>query len=299
VPGYVEAIRDESLLPTAKPAVIQENGNCALVSGNWTFGQVAARYATQRAIEMAGSHNMAVVGIVQTHHIGRLGHYPEMAARAGMIAMVWVGGLSEVAPATMPYGGRERLLHTNPISIGFPVGDESPVMFDFATSSISGVKVDNAKRRGESLPPGCIVDKDGRPSTNPGDFFEGGGHVPFGGHKGYALMMAAEYLGRIFTGSAAYVDERRGGQILRHQGATLVVIKADLFQDRQTFQQSAEEMQQRTRAIPPAPGFEEVLVPGDPEARTRVARERDGIPIENEIWKNIVDCAAELGIDDL
>ena len=143
------------------------------------------------------------------------------------------------------------------------------------------------------------MDKDGRPSTDPNDFFDGGGHLPFGGHKGYALMMAAEYLGRVFTGSSAYADEKRGGPSMRHQGVTLTVIKADLFQDREAYQRAAEEMQQRTQAIPPAAGFDEVLMPGDPEARTRSVRERDGIPIEAEIWQNILGCAAELGIEDL
>jgi len=299
VGGYVGAIKDGSIVPTAKPELIQQDGNYTLVSGNWTFGQVTAQFAMQHAIESAKSHNMALVGIVQTHHIGRLGHYSEMAASAGMISMTWAGGYGEVAPATVPYGGRQRLLHTNPISMGFPAAEGVPVMFDFATTPISGVKVDNAKRRGEALPPGCIVDKDGRDSTNPNDFFEGGGHKPFGAHKGYALMMAAEYLGRIFTGSSVYADEKRGGPVMRHQGVTMVVMKADLFQNRGAYQRSAEEMQKRTRAIPPAPGFDEVLMPGDPEVRSRAARERDGIPMEDAIWQQIVDCAAGLGIEKL
>ena len=299
VGGYVDAIKDGSIVPTAKPEIIKDDGNYALVSGNWTFGQVTAKFAMEHAIEAAKSHKMALVGVVQTHHIGRLGHYPEMAARAGMISMVWAGGYGEIAPATVPYGGRKPLLHTNPISMGFPAAEGTPVMFDFATTPISGVKVNNAKRRGESLPPGCIVDKDGRDSTNPNDFFEGGGHKPFGGHKGYALMMAAEYLGRIFTGSSSYADEKRAGPIMRHQGCTMMVMKADLFQSREAYQKSAEEMQDRAHAIPPAPGFDEVLMPGDPEARTRATRERDGIPIEDAIWQQIVECAAELGIKDV
>ena len=82
--------------------MIRENGSSVLVGGNWTFGQVAAKFAMQRAIESAKTHNISVAAIVQTNHIGRLGHYPEMAADAGMISMVWSGGLSEETPATMP-----------------------------------------------------------------------------------------------------------------------------------------------------------------------------------------------------
>ena len=299
VPGYVDAIRNGFIVPTAWPEVIKQTANSALVSGNWTFGQVTARHAMELAIEKAKAAEMAVVGLVQSHHIGRLGHYPEMAAEAGMISMVWAGGFGEEAPSEVPYGGRELLLHTNPIAMGFPSGDEPTMMFDYATSALSGVKVENANRRNEPLPPGCIVDKDGNPTTNASDFFAGGGHVPFGAHKGYALMLAAEFLGRIFCGSDAYADPRRGGPILRHQGVSMIVIKADIFEPLSEYKRLADSMQQRIRAVPPAPGFKEVLVPGDPEARTREARQRNGIPIENAIWEKIVDTAASVGINDV
>ncbi|MCE2397181.1 Ldh family oxidoreductase, partial [Candidatus Poribacteria bacterium] len=121
-----------------------------------------------------------------------------------------------------------------------------------------------------------IVDKDGNPSTDANDFVNGGGHVPFGGHKGYALMMATEFLGRIFTGADAFVDSKHGGPIMRHQGVTFIAFKADLFQPFSDYANRADEMGRRVRAIPPAPGFDEVLMPGDPEVRTRANRQRDG-----------------------
>ena len=166
------------------------------------------------------------------------------------------------------------------------------MMFDWATTALSGVKVVNAQRAGETLPPNSIVDKDGNPSTDPNDFFEGGGHLPFGAHKGYTLMMAAEFLGRIFTGSDAYVEAGRAGPIMRHQGVTMIAIKADLFQPFADFAKRADELERRVRAIPPAPGFKEVLAPGDLEAGTREIRRRDGIPITDDVWQSIVDAAA-------
>ena len=298
VAGYVDAIKKEELLPAAKPEMIKQGGSQVLVSGNWTFGQVAAKFATEQAIELARAHGIAIAGLVRTHHIGRLGHFTEMAAEAGMLSMVWAGGFGEVAPAATPYGGRERWLHTNPISMGFPAGKETPVMFDFATTAISGVKVNNARRDGRALPPGCIVDREGNPTTDPEDFFNGGGHVAFGAHKGYSLMMAAEILGRIFTNSDAYVEQHRAGPIMSHQGVTIIVMKADLFQDIDDYQRRADELQQRTRAIAPATGFDEVLVPGDPEVRTRAARQRDGIPLDDALWQQIVETAESLRITD-
>ena len=296
VPRYVEAITAGQLVPTVWPEIQRETPTTALVTGNWTFSQVAARYAMEVAIEKAGEHNVAVVSLVRAHHIGRLGYYVEMGAAEGMISMLWAGGYSVVNPSTAPYGGRGRLLHTNPFSMGFPAGDERRMMFDFATTNLSGVKIINAQRRGEQLPPGSIIDKDGNPTTNPNDFFDGGAYLPFGGHKGYALMMAVELLGRIFTGADALVEEGRGG-LMAHQGVTMVVFKADLFQPLDEYASRADELIRRTRAIPPAPGFKEVLAPGDPEARTRADRQRNGIPIADDIWEPIVEVAASLGIE--
>jgi LDH2 family malate/lactate/ureidoglycolate dehydrogenase len=287
LPGYIDDVHAQRIDAVAEPAVIQRRPTSALVSGNWTFGQVAARYATQIGIELATTHDVAVVGLVQCHHIGRLGHFTEMAAAAGVIAQVWAGGYSEEVPMTMPYGGRARLLHTNPISIGFPAGSEPRVMFDFATTTLSGMKVDNARRRGESVPAGAIVDRNGLPTTDPKEFFDGGGHVPFGGHKGYAFGYAAELFGRVFTGSNEYAEADRAGPVMRNQGVTFIFMRADLFRPMADYVASADEMERRTRAIPPAAGVKEVLVPGDPEWRTRADRRANGIPIEDEIWDRL------------
>lgn len=297
IPIYVDAIQADEIRPAAKPAILQQTPTSALVTGNWTFGHVAAKYAMELAISKASTQNVAVVGIVQMHHIGRLGHYVEMAAADKMVGMVWAGGYSEETPASVPYGGSRRVLHTNPISVGLPAGEESPMMFDWATTALSGVKVDNAYHRGERLPPNCIVDKDGVPTTNPDDFFNGGGHLPFGGHKGYTLMMTTEFLGRIFTGADSYVETGRAGSIMRHQGVTMIAIKADLFQPFADFAQRADEMERRVRAVPPAPGFDEVLAPGDMEARSRRQRRRDGIPIADDIWRSFTAAAASVGVN--
>jgi LDH2 family malate/lactate/ureidoglycolate dehydrogenase len=287
LPGYVDDVHAGRIDAVAEPAVTQRRATSAFVSGNWTFGQVAARYATQVGIDLATTQDVAVVGLVQCHHIGRLGHFTEMAAAAGVIAQVWAGGYSEEAPMTMPYGGRARLLHTNPISIGFPAGSEPRVMFDFATTTLSGMKVDNARRRGESVPAGAIVDRNGLPTTDPNEFFDGGGHVPFGGHKGYAFGYAAELFGRVFTGSTTYVDPDRAGPVMRNQGVTFIFMRADLFRPMADYAASADELERRTRAIPPAAGVKEVLVPGDPEWRTREDRRATGIPVEDAIWERL------------
>jgi LDH2 family malate/lactate/ureidoglycolate dehydrogenase len=296
LPKYVGAIRAGYLAPIARPAVLRETSTSALVTGNWTFGQVAARFGMEVAVAKAAEQNVAVVGIVQSHHIGRVGTYAEMAAAAGMVSIITAGGFGPGTRASVPYGGRQRLLHTNPIAIGFPAGEEPPLVLDYATTALSAVKVENAHRRKELLPPGRLVDKDGLPTTDPAAFFSGGGILPFGEHKGWALMMAMEFLGGILTGSEGHAAPEHGGPIFGLQGVTMVVLRADLFQPLAEYAARADAMERKARAVPPAPGFQEVLVPGDPEARCRVQREREGIPIADDIWQTVVEAATSLGL---
>ena len=296
--GYVKAIQDGDIVPTGQAEIVRETANSALVSGNWSFGQPIAKYAMQRAIEKAKEHDMAIVGVVQKHHLGRLGHYTEMAAAAGMISMVFAGGQGEISPATMPFGGSRCVLHTNPIAAGFPTStSDHPVMFDFATTWTSGVKVHNAHRREQKLPHGYIVDKHGNPTDDPEEFFDDGGHAPFGAHKGYAIMMMVEYMGRVFSGSNAFADDQRGGAVLRNEGGTLITVRADLFQSSSQYMAIADEMVDRVRAVPPIESFERVLMPGDPEAETRDNRRQQGIPIEDDIWGTIVEAGQLVGVD--
>jgi LDH2 family malate/lactate/ureidoglycolate dehydrogenase len=303
VPSYVGAIRAGVISPTAWPEVIHETPTSALVKGNWTFGHVAAEFGMERAIQKAAQAGIAVVGVVQDNHAGRLGHFVEMAIAQKMIAFVALG--SEIPGTAAPFGGRERRLHTNPLAMGFPAGQEPAMMFDFATTATAGVKVINAYRHGQQLPPDTIIDKDGRPSTDPADFINGGALLPFGAHKGYALMVAADILGRLFTGAPNYADSpgehtvtAADGRVTTRSspGLNLIVLKADLFQAYEQYALRADELEQRIRAVPPAPGFSEVLVPGDPEARARVARQRDGIPIADDIWQSLATVAQSLGI---
>ncbi len=296
VPMYVDNVRKEQIVPTAWPEIIGESPPSVRVSGNWTFGQVAAKYTMEVVIQKAKEQGIAVGGLVESNHIGRLGHFVEMATPQGLIAMVWGGGYGAETPVAVPFGGKERVLSTNPLAFGFPTSDGNRMMFDFATTALSGVKVRNAQRRNDSLPPGSIVDKDGNPSTDPKDF-ENGGALPFGGHKGYGLMMAAEFLGRIFTGADDHADPNRGGPIFRRQGVTMIAFKADQFQTMANYSNRAEEMVNRVREVPPAPGFEAVLAPGDPEAMTRALREQEGIPIDEDIWQTISETAESLSVD--
>ena len=135
LPRYVESAKSGEIVATAHPEILNETATSAQVTGNWTFGQVAAKYAIEVAIAKAKENDIAVVGLVQADHIGRLGHYVEMAASERLIAMVWAGGYSEEEPATVPYGGSKTVLHTNPLAMGFPSGNATANDVRFCNSS--------------------------------------------------------------------------------------------------------------------------------------------------------------------
>jgi len=301
VPRYLQEIERGELAPAAEPRVVEREAGRLLVSGELTFGQVAAEHLTRAAIPLARDAGVAVGGLVRANHIGRLGHYAELAAAAGLISIICAGGFAVTGARAAPFGGRERLLDTNPFCMGFPAGSEAPVIIDFATTALSGIKVANAQARGERLPPASIVDAAGRPSTDPNDFFTGGAYLPFGGetggHKGYALMLAVELLGRLFTGADAHAVPGEGVPLMRHQGATLLLLRADLFRPLQGVLDGNDALLTALRTSEPAAGNDRVLYPGLAEARTRSRRQRHGIPIARDVWDRFAAAAGSLGID--
>lgn len=293
IPSYIQAIHQGHIQPAATPTILRETPTAALVSGNWTFGHVAAKFGTEVAVAKARAQGLAAVGIVQCNHIGRLGEYPTMAARQGVIALVTAGGslASGVRGPAAPYGGRGRALGTNPIAVGVPGGDFPPLLLDFATTAVAGGKIMVARARRQPLPPGAILDPEGNPSTDPEDFYRGGVMLPFGGHKGYALSMVVELLSGPLTGADAHAATGRTS------GTFILAIDAGLFRPLAEFVSVADRVYRQVKETPPAPGFEEVLLPGEPEWRTRARRLAEGIPIEEATWSAIVQVARDLGID--
>jgi LDH2 family malate/lactate/ureidoglycolate dehydrogenase len=222
-----------------------------------------------------------------------------MAAESGVVAFVTTGGFGGRGSRGAPFGGREGLLGTNPLSFGFPGAEGTAMLVDFATTAVAAGKIAVARAKGTPLPEGAILDKDGNPTTNAEDFYSGGVQLPFGGHKGYALQLVVELLGRVLTGADDFAERNRGGPVYGHAGALVVAIDAGIFRDRAAYTQGVEETLGKVRAVPPAPGFDRVMIPGEPESSTRAQRERDGLYVEDATVAAIEKTAAELGIADL
>jgi uncharacterized oxidoreductase len=297
IPQYVAAVRDGEVVPDAAPTIVKESAVSALIDGGWGFGQVAALRAAELAVEKARHQGLAAVGCVRMNHIGRVGEYPESMAKQGIVGFVLAGGFGGRGGRAAPFGGREGILGTNPLSFGIPSGGDEPMLVDFATTAVAAGKIQVARAKGTPLPAGSILDKDGNPTNDAEAFYQGGVMLPFGAHKGYALSMVVELLGRVLTGADDYQEPGRGGPVYERSGTLVVAIDPGLFRDPRAFASGVDATLQRVKAVPPAPGFEEVLVPGEPETRSRAQRQRDGIYVEDATVAAIRKTAAELGVD--
>ncbi|MFM9106222.1 MAG: Ldh family oxidoreductase [Chloroflexota bacterium] len=295
IPQYARAIEAGDIIPDARAEVLSDRGGTLLISGGWGFGLAAGRAAMALAIARAKDLGVAAAALVRAHHLGRLGIYPEQAGAAGCVGMAWVGGIGSGELLAVPYGGARAAFGTNPIAAGFPMGEDPPFLLDFATTSVARGKVMVARDAGTPLPPGSIVDRDGLPSTDPADFFAGGALLPFGGHKGYALAVLAELLGQALTGADETGGEGRGG-IFGAAGALFVAIDAGAFRPAGAAETAAATIADRIRAVPPAPGFEAVRIPGDPESESRARRLREGIVLAPGTEADLLETAASLGV---
>ena len=287
IPGYVSQIESGGIKPNARPSIQRETPVSALVDGQWTFGQVSARFAIDLAVAKAKASGVAVVGVIRCTHIGRLGTYATIAAREGVFAMITTGNLSDM---TVPFGGRRGAFGTNPFSFGFPAGERPDIMVDFATSAIAGGKVAVAQAKHEQVMPGALLDKEGNPTTDPDALDNGGMLLPFGAHKGSALAALSALLSTILVPGSEYSDG------FGLPGTFILAINSELFRDRATVEREADEAIARIKSVPPAAGFSEVMVPGEPEVRSAERRGREGIPVPEDTWAEIRATADRLGV---
>lgn len=305
VARYVRAIEAGVLHPRAHPKIVRERGTGAVFDAQRSFGIYSTRVALDWALDAARKHGLGAAAVRQSTHIGRLGAYAERAAAQGMIAVVTLGFAGPGLGGVVPFGAKHGFLSTNPWSFGFPSTRGTPLIYDAATSSIPEGKVMDAYAKGAPAPPGTIVDKDGAPTTNPQDYYDGGSLLPLGGelfgHKGSGLGLAAAMMGGLAiiddpspilpVGSAKTPDPR--GLMA---GVFVLAIDPELFGSREHYAQLVADNLEALRKEEPARGSGAVMSPGEPEARARVERKRDGLTIPAKTWSELVAVAERLGV---
>jgi uncharacterized oxidoreductase len=293
IPQYAGSIRKRETNPRPAVRVLRDTPTTAVIDGDLGLGQVVARHATLVALEKAARHGLAAVGLHRANHIGRLADYAELAAARGFVGMVWTN--APTAASVVPYGALARRLSTNPLAVAVPGPDRSvAISVDMATSIVAEGKVRVRRNRKEPLPEGWAVDAAGRPVTDSASFYgpPRAGLLPMGGHKGTALGLVVEVLGGILSGEGAIGD--RSGPV--HNGTFLLVIEIERFLSLDDFGRQVADLVAWVKSAEPVPGGPEILVPGEPEARSEARRRAEGIPVEDETWRQIEEIAAELGV---
>jgi uncharacterized oxidoreductase len=289
---YLDTLNGGELEPAARPVIAQETDTVAVVDGRYGFGQLAADFATSLAIGKARQSGLASVALRNANHVGRLGEWVGKAADQGLIALAFCNGGRPGGMVT-PYGGAGRFLGTNPFAAAVPVTGRPPVIIDFSTSVVAEGKVRVARNKGTSIPEGWVQNAQGQPSTDPNDLYAGGTLLPIAGHKGFALSLLVELLGGLLTnqGAPGMPDYRT-----MRNGVLFLVLDIEPFRSAETFRSDVAVFCERLKAVAVAPGFSEILLPGEPENRTVAERNLSGIDVDEATWLDLTAAADTLGV---
>jgi LDH2 family malate/lactate/ureidoglycolate dehydrogenase len=291
IPFYVKAIEEGSVDPKARGHLEVDEDATGLYDGARGFGQVVAAEAMKIAMAKARRHGVSSIGITNCGHIGRMADYCMIAMEEGMIGMTMVNS----TPLMAPLGGLERLFNPSPLGVGIPAGVETPFVLDISMSVTAAGKIGVKRARGEKLPPGWIMDKQGKPSIDPEDFYAGGSLMPMGGsvaYKGYGLAFMVDILAGILTGNgSASSSERKEGN-----GVFMIAIDIAHFVPIDVFKKRMDEVIRRVKNSEKAPGTSEIMTPGGPELLEEERRSKNGVNVEENTWRQISDIAKRLDV---
>jgi uncharacterized oxidoreductase len=294
IPQYCAAIAAGHLNPAPDVRTVTDTPTLAILDGDRGFGQVVARRGVGVAIDKARANGLAAVALRRTSHVGRLADYAELAAAEGFLALLWANARHGLNVA--PWGGAARRLGTNPHAVAVPGPGRTVAMsHDFATSVWAEGKLRVKFNRGESVPDGIMLNGRGEPSTDPREYYRDpvGSLLTAGHHKGYGLSLAVEILGGILSGTGAASGESG----VFANGTLMICLDPARFLPRAEFDAQVAALLDWVRTAPLAAGAKEILIPGEPEARTERERRAAGIPIEETTWTQIAACAREVGVD--
>lgn len=298
IPRYVINIKAGMTPLNQHAQVVLDAGGLLVVDGNAGVGQVVAYEAMQMAIERAKMHGVCAMALRNASHIGRIGHWGEMAATAGLVSTHYVNVIGH-KPYVAPFGGADARFSTNPYCCAIPRGDKPPFILDFATSRVAQGKVRVAYNRKQQMFEGALIDPQGNPTTDPGVMFSDpiGAILTFGEHKGYGMALACELLAGAFGSGAMRPGTMERGATINNMFT--FVVDPGKIGDRTEVLAEIERSLDWITASPPAAGVEKVMIPGDPERNMRAHRRANGIPIDPTTWEQIVDAGAKVGMNQV
>lgn len=298
VPRYIDAVLEGGLTPNASVEVKLDAGSLLALDGRRGYGQVVGEQGMQRAIARAQETGSCVMALANSHHLGRIGHFAEMAVAQGLVSIHFVNVMSR--PVVAPFGGGDGRYGTNPFTVGIPLPGREPFVLDFATSRVAQGKMRVAHNEGRTVEPGYLIDEKGRPTTNPGVVVvpQPGGMfgalLAFGEHKGYGMAVACELLGGALTGSGTWHQPANNKRAVIN-GMFAIVVDPGRLGTQEAFTREALAFVDWLRQSPPGAGHEGVMLAGEPERKARQRREGSGIAIDDQTWSEIVAAGKKVG----
>jgi uncharacterized oxidoreductase len=300
MPAYIGNTTTGRCVRNHHAKIVKDNGAVIVIDGGAGYGQVIAKEAMDFGIERAKKHGVCVVGTTNSHHIGRIGHWAEQCARAGMVSTHWVnvhGHKSLVAP----FGGAEPRFTTNPYCTAIPRKGKEPVVLDFATSQVAMGKVRVANNKQVQMDAGLLIDSEGKPTTDPGVMYNApyGAILPFGLHKGGGLAVICDLLAGALTGGRTHSPrtiKKDGHDIINNMLS--VIIDPEAMGGTAFFEDEVETFITWVKSAKPQPGVPEVLAPGEPERARKVDREKNGVPIDTTTWQQLLEVARKVRLND-
>jgi L-2-hydroxycarboxylate dehydrogenase (NAD+) len=303
---YVDLLQVGRINPRPQVQVARETASTATVDGDNGLGLVVGPKANRIAIDKAEQAGTGWVAVRNTNHFGIAGYYVLQAIERDMIG--W--SMTNTTKAVVPFGGAERVLGTNPLAVGVPAGEEPAIVLDMSTCVVPYGKIEMAMRRGEPIPVGWAVDREGRPTTDPAAMIDGGALLPLGsdaqrsGHKGYGLAVAVDVLSGILSGANwgpfappfALRQEDPPRQVGKGIGHFFGALRIDAFRDPAEFKSQIDEFVRTLRATRPAAGTEAVLVPGDPERVAENERLQRGVPLLPPVVDDLREISRQTGV---
>jgi len=293
VPSYIQWLREGKVLANQKLLTVFENEVIAIVDGQYGFGQTMGEEAMRLGIEKSNRHGVAIIALRNPGHLGRIGDWALMAARANKLSLHFVN-TSGVGILVAPVGGIERRLSANPVAAGIPVKGRAPLVWDISTSVIAEGKIKVALNKGVPVPDGSIIDSQGRPTNDPKVFYgpPPGAILPFGGHKGYGLGIVAEIFAGALTGGGC--SNPTASRLTN--GMLAIILDPKLFQTEDDFAAEANRFIAYVKSSAKAAPGAEIVMPGEPEEKTRAHRLQNGIELDDTTWSQIAATCRSLNV---
>ena len=304
--SYFGMLSEGHINPKPTVKIVRSTASTATVDGDNGLGLVVGPQANRSAMDMAEKSGSGWVSVCNTNHFGIAGYYVLQALERDLIGWAMTNSTKLVAPLW----GAERMLGTNPIAIAFPGKEEPPIVIDLATSAAAYGKIEIARRKGEPIPSGWAINREGCDTTNPDELIDGGAMLPLGserergGHKGYALAMMVDILCGALSGAnwgpfappfalRQEIPKRSVGKGIGHFFGAM---RIEGFIDADEFKRQIDDYVRVFRATRPAPGTNGPLIPGDPEREAEQVRRKKGVPLLLPVIEDLRDISKRTGI---